>query len=503
MATIKVIITSKNNLKAKYGDSFTTIEKLLSDLVSSDITRNIETKIIYVDDYASASSAGITATTTLTVRSAKRAVDSIYKKWNPEYIVIFGSQDIFPFQELINPVYKPDEDDDHIVPSDLPYACDKAYSNSISYFTGPTRVVGRIPDIPGVPDIEYLKSVFDAIINNKQVKSEMLMQYFAITAEVWKQSTELSLKNMFGNNSNLKNSPTAITPHSSADLKQLIHFYNCHGSPSDSKFYGQKGMSYPTAQHSPDIDSKISKGTIIAAECCYGAELYDPKDESNNNLSMVNMYFKNKAVAFLGSSTIAYGPQSGNDLADLITQYFIKNVITGASTGRALLEARQKYLSVSGPHLNPYVLKTVAQFHLMGDPSIHVASKEQSKSSAETIKNRRLKLFNKGLNLALTNVASIKVRRPIRKALDNETSEINNVFELTGFTGREDQMLFQLESKNRKVELFTKSFSKKQRITYRVFVKKYEKVKDFNFFDVLVLKESGNELLSWKLYHRK
>lgn len=499
MTTLKVIISSKKNLQSKYGNNFITVDKLLKNLVTADGKRGITTQIIYIDDTASASKAGIAAVTSVTRQSAKKAVDDIYKKLKPAYIALFGSQDIFPFQEINNPA----NDDDNIIPSDLPYACDAPYSTNISSFTGPTRVVGRIPDIPGVADMVYLKITFDTIINYKKVKSEKLLDYFSVTADVWKKSTQQSLSNMFANNTNLKNCPIDVSPHASSDLKQLIHFYNCHGSPTDSKFYGQKGNYYPTAQHSPHLDGKISIGTIIAAECCYGAELFDPANEGTHNLSIANTYFKNKAIAFTGSSTIAYGPSSGNGLADLITQYFIKNIINGSSTGRALLEARQKFLSVSGPHLDPYELKTLEQFYLLGDPSIQAIIEVASDSSSDTVDNRRLNLFHKGLNLAATIAPSEKVESPLRKSKKPVTDEIKKIFEQTGFTGNEEEVLYEVKSKNKKVEAFGKGFSGGENITYRALIQESKKVNGFSIFDVLVLKESGKELLGWKVYSRK
>jgi hypothetical protein len=44
----------------------------------------------------------------------------------------------------------------------------------------------------------------------------------------------------------------------------------------DYHFYGQQRASYPPAMSSPDIAGKISDGCIVATECCYGAEIYDP-----------------------------------------------------------------------------------------------------------------------------------------------------------------------------------------------------------------------------------
>jgi hypothetical protein len=42
-----------------------------------------------------------------------------------------------------------DEEEDPDVPSDLPYACEAAFSRRPQDFLGPTRVVGRLPDLTG------------------------------------------------------------------------------------------------------------------------------------------------------------------------------------------------------------------------------------------------------------------------------------------------------------------------------------------------------------------
>jgi Peptidase family C25 len=290
------------------------------------------------------------------------------------------------------------------------------------------------------------------------------------------------------------------------DLQPLTHFYNCHGSPVDAKYYGQKGKDYPTAMESNDLQHKISIGTIVAAECCYGAELYNPEDEGNRNLSIANTYFKNKAIAFVGSSNIAYGPASGQGLADLITQYFIKNILAGASTGRAFLEARQRFLSVSGPDLDPYELKTLGQFYLLGDPSLHPVIKEGTTSGEETVDNRRMNLFNKGIGLALVMAPSqqVKVGTPLRKLKKGASQEMASVFKDSGFTGLEAESLFEIKLKNKKGATFAKGISGSGDVSFRTFVKKAKSPKiNLRVFDVLVLKESGNKLLGWKIYSRK
>ncbi len=499
MSISKVIISSKKNLQSKYGRNFKTVDKLIATLIASDKKRNVETTLIYVDDSASAKKAGVKPVASLTRQSAKNIVDDVYKKLRPVYITIFGSQDIFPFQEIQNPA----NDYDDVVPSDLPYACDSPYSNKISSFTGPTRVVGRIPDIPGKADTKYLKNVIDAIVKNKMVKSEKLMNYFAVTADVWKKSTLQSLSNMFGNNTNLKDCPPDDSPFPASELKRLTHFYNCHGAPTDSKFYGQKGNNFPTAQHAPDLERKISRGTIVAAECCYGAEVFDPASEDTNSLSIANTYLKNMAVAFLGSSTVAYGPSSGNGLADLITQYFIKNIINGSSTGSALLEARQKFLSVNGPTLDPYELKTLAQFYLLGDPSVWVVIYDKTKSKSETAENRRLNFYNKGVNLASSIAPSQKVDMEKLKSKKPVTDQMKKILDQSGFKGAIKENLYEVKLKNKRIEAFAKGMGGAESITYRAFTKKPKKANGFSTFEVLVFKESGKEILGWRLYHRR
>jgi hypothetical protein len=501
MTTLKkVLVSSKNNLQAKYGKKFPEVEKLLAGLVAGDRKRNVETKIVYIDDAASARKAGITAVASVTRQSAKRAVDAINKKLKPAYIVLFGAQDVFPFQEIDNPV----KDEDDVVPSDLPYACDTPYSNKISAFTGPARVVGRIPDIPAIPDLTYLKKVINTIINYKPVKAEKLLDYFSVTAAVWSKSTKLSLNSMFGNSAKLKISPPAVTGYPADVMKPLIHFYNCHGSPVDSKYYGQDKNDFPVALDSPDLNRKVAAGTVIAAECCYGAQLYDPAEADNNQLSIANTYIANKAIGFMGSSTIAYGPADSQGLADLITQYYIKGILRGASSGRALLEARQKFLSVNGPHLDPYELKTIAQFYLLGDPSIKPVIEESAESGGETVENRRIKLFNKGLNLANTIAPSELVPPSKMKIAGNQERDLKKIFRDSSFTGKKSELLYKVKSMNRKSDTFAKSITGGAGITFRTYIKEPKRIKrKFTVSRVLVIKQSGDRLLGWRVYHAR
>lgn len=498
MNPVKLIISCRKNLEFKYGKLFPKINGLLTLLVKADKERLINTKVIFIDDPKSAKSAGIKHVTSVDMKSCKRVIDELYKKHLPAYIVMLGAQDVFPFQEIANPA----DDDDATIPSDLPYACDAAYSKDIAAFTGPTRVVGRIPDVLGKQtNISYLKTVLENAIHHTPVKPDQYKKYFSISAQVWKKSTELSLHSMFGDTKKLLLSPGKSSKYKATQLKAQTHFYNCHGTFNDPRYYGQKGARYPVALEATVLDKKISSGTVVAAECCYGADLFEPTLLEPPGLSIANAYLLNNAIAFVGSSTIAYGPADSQGLADLITQYFIKSILSGASTGRAMLEARQLFLTNSGPHLDPYELKTLAQFYLLGDPSLQPAYSENQNNliaPGNTTKNNRINLFNKGLNLQRSISASKKTDGKIRSG---NTRQLNKILISTKFNDTDRRGVYLVEDKDKTSTGFAKKLIGED-TRFRTFIKPGEN-KFLSDIKVLVVKENKDQILGWRIYESK
>jgi hypothetical protein len=495
MTALKLIITSKANLKMKYGNKFSSLQKLFSKLIKADKKKKLDTKIVYVDDSTSTKKFGVSAISSITEKNCKDIFDQLYKKNQPAYMVIFGAQDVFPFQNLENELYDPDpdKDNDKTVPSDLPYACEKAYNKKISAFTNPARVVGRIPDLPGTGDINYVKVLIEDNIKHKEGKKDDYMDYFAVTAYVWRKSTQQSIQNIFGNNKKLFESPPAGGGYASK-LKPLTHFYNLHGAEFDTRYFGQKGTSFPTALNSTDLEKKITYGTVVAAECCYGSQLLDP---SESGMSIANNYLYNHALSFMGSTTIAYGPPDGQGLADLICQYFVKNIHEGASAGRALLEARHKFLNVNGPTLDAHELKTLAQFHLLGDPSITLIQKVQPKDVMNTIENRRMSLFNKGISIG-------KIMAPCKKVLrrfpSRHKKKLNEVLKEAGFADVKKETIFETAvTANQATPGMKKAFAggKTRFRTYQKSGLKYDGVRNIK---ALVVKENDEQVLGWKIY---
>lgn len=369
----KVVVTNVGALKAKYLEGYRRVHDAVDGLMEADAARGITTRLVTLDHEPTMRRFGTAIVADPgSERENKLAIDAVWQALHPDYLMILGAPDIVAHQRLLNPVYSPDDDDDRHVPSDLPYACDAPYSQTIAQFRGPTRVVGRLPDLHEYGDASYLVRLLRIAARHRQRSAASYAAYFGLTADVWRKSTALSLKRMFGSSTSLHRAPPEGPGWRRSQLAPLAHFINCHGGSADPKFYGQRGESYPIAMEAGRLEGKVRTGTVVAAECCYGAQLFDPNVPGE--MGICNRYLRQGAYAVFGSSTIAYGPSEGNGSADLICQFFIERVLAGASTGRAALEARLQFV-LHATHLDPTDQKTLAQFNLMGDPTIHVVGK--------------------------------------------------------------------------------------------------------------------------------
>lgn len=382
----KMIVSNCAQLTQKYAVAgLNAIGKAVKQLIKADAARGIEAVFIDLSDAATMNSYGapvVSAANGANAKLNKQAIDKVIGAGDirPAYLMLLGSTDVIPHVALENPV---DGDGDPDVPSDLPYACDKPYSTDVQDFIAPTRVVGRLPNVTGDNDAGYLTALLGTAAAYMDRPATAYGGFLGISAQVWKNSSQLSLDAIFGTHAGMKISPPDGYKWSAAEAKRLSHFVNCHGAPGDPSFYGQKGASYPVAHSAEWMSTRVAEGTIMAAECCYGAELYDPDDPflptAGGQMGMCNTYLADKAYAYFGSSTIAYGPDATNDQADLMCQYFLQGVLAGASAGRACLQARLQYVNNKVGVLAPTDLKTIAQFNLMADPSITpVSGRSQS-----------------------------------------------------------------------------------------------------------------------------
>ncbi|MFI5150968.1 MAG: C25 family cysteine peptidase [Bacteroidia bacterium] len=405
--TDKIILTNLSALNRKYGKNVKHIRKAIEHLIKCDAGRGISTSLFFLDQESKAIPGYRPVLKANDPVQNKLAIDCIYKQMTPDYILLLGSQDVIPHIQLQNLADK----EDKYVNSDLPYACEASYSTDPGKFIAPSRVVGRLPDITGGRDHRYLMNLLRQAALAKPLELQTEIEYFAVCVPAWKNSAKDGLRKMFHDTDDLKLCPPQ-KPHkyTQKDLQPRIHFFNCHGNKHKPEFYGQQGDDFPMALSSHVIQGKISQGTAVAAECCYGADLYDPSP--SRELPLPNTYLLNGALIFLGSTTVAYGAASGQGQADLLTQYFVQYLLQGASSGRAFLQARLDYMHQSAVHKDPADLKTISQFLLLGDPSVQflvsaehqqlcdvLNKQELQQASALHRRNRRILMHSHALSV--------------------------------------------------------------------------------------------------------
>lgn len=402
----KLLVTHGAALRRKYGSAGADrVRDALDALAAADEGRGLETRVLDLDNYQSMRAVGSARVPDGDWVGALRAADLACARYTPSYLVLVGATDVVPQAQVDNPFAGMGDDLDPYVPADLPFACDLPDDD-----TGPwqalargvrldprdllavTRVVGRIPDVVGATDPAFLLRVLEVAAVYTQRGPTAYEKVFALTAAAWHGSTQLSATLLPGPTPSVFDSPPATSGWKPAALSPLLHLVNCHGGDTTPDWFGQEsGGPVDTVALSPeDVDGRLVDGTVLAAECCFGAMHQDPEAQ-DGRVPMMWAYLRSGAYAAVGSSSTAYGPADGNGQADLVCRYFLENVVTGASSGRALLEARQRFVRESGA-MAPEDLKTLSQFELLGDPSLHAVAlptPQATRAPGVTPKGRR------------------------------------------------------------------------------------------------------------------
>src|SRR5258708_22201700 len=261
MAANKVIVTNLSALQLKYSSGLQRIRDAIKRLIAADKTPGLTTLLVAIDSAQDMGSVnGSPLTSALDERQVKAALDAVWTAHTPDYLMILGAPDVVAMQTLRNPARG---DGDANVPSDLPYACAAPYGSDPSAFLGPTRVVGRLPDLVGGADPAYLVGLLGTAARFRTRPREDYQRYLGLSAKVWEASTALSLTKVFGDSSALQTTPPRGPNWPGAQLALRAHFINCHGADSSPQYYGQpEGKEeYPVAHDAARLKRRVSDGT--------------------------------------------------------------------------------------------------------------------------------------------------------------------------------------------------------------------------------------------------
>ncbi len=416
VAVRKVIVTHSAAAVAKYGPAgWTKIRRAVTALTTADRKRGITTSLLRLDSASDTAKVGAEAVASAQDPQAVKAVlDAISEKLAPAYLVLLGGPEIVPHAWLINPLWTgdPADDPDQLVASDLPYACDVPYSTSISAYRGPTRVVGRIPDLPGVADPAALVAQLRSAARVTSSARPAAVPVFALSTQTWRTSTLLSLGKLPGVSGPVRTCPVDGPDWAAADLAPSVHLVNCHGAEFDPRWYGEAKAGQqilPPALEAARLAGLVVPGTIVGTECCYGAALWPPS-AAGGQPGVALSYLLQGAGAVFGASDTSYGPAASNEYADVICRLFCDEVLSGASTGRAALSARQRFVQGQS-FLDPTDLKTLAQFLLLGDPSYQLFIGAGPPIAGASDRRRVLSSVGRALASSVTACSDIPLQR--------------------------------------------------------------------------------------------
>lgn len=358
------IVTNRAELISKYGRGYAAIERAIMSLAEQRSSQGCDANVAFLDDYGLRRAARSVISDTA-ARDALGAIEVVCSLHEPDALLIIGAPDIVPHAQLRNPMNDVLES---TVFSDLPFALNHSSCELAVNSLEPVRAVGRIPDVSGIGDPGFLLRALEVAKNAKPRWRESYTRVFAICALPFAPSTRRMLSSIFG-----EIELFVCPPYGPEWADQLIerrfHILNCHGRMADPFLNGgqSNGGSRPSL-FSRSITGRIADGTIVAVESCFGARLYEPLGV--RDIPLANAYLSSGAYAFVGSTGTCYGGYEVPRHSDVLIAGFLAAVLTGAPLGAAMLTGLRAIARQSGPVYDETSLKTLAQFVLLGDPSI-------------------------------------------------------------------------------------------------------------------------------------
>ena len=254
----------------------------------------------------------------------------------------------------------------------------------------------------------------------------------------------------------------------------------------------------------------IVEGTVAAVECCYGAQLYD-SITLGIDMPICQSYLQQGAYGYFGSTTIAYGEFDTNAEADFICQYFLLKVLDGASLGHAALMARQLFIR-DNTQMDPFNLKTLAQYCLLGDPSVHPVSVQSATNVPTGVSKidsdrffraeRRQKMKMAGDFLMQTKPTASK-----RAAVDELSQSTRNVLSDIARNVRlpEEQKFaaFDVEEPPTSKGLAPEATTAPLRYLIAIGTPEGDASETVKRGIAIVAKESGGRIMGYRIYHQR
>jgi hypothetical protein len=192
-------------------------------------------------------------------------------------------------------------------------------------------------------------------------------------------------------------------------LSSPLHLIKCHGSRLDATFWGHnpnennEKKAWKRAITSTTLKACLKPATVVGTTCCWGAQIFSPDAphvRSHKKWPLASTYLRKGALGFVGATGRVWFGGDTMGFADYIIGDYFKWILRYASIGRALLESKHGYMCYyleGGGTADALDQKTMVEYVLLGDPSIHpVAAKvccpESKLDSQERTQRRAIHL---------------------------------------------------------------------------------------------------------------
>jgi len=407
-----VILTTRTGLVKQYGENtYKVILQLLRQIqLLIQSKPGWDAALFIPDDVEISKKSGTTFLSVLDpwkIKNCIQELDSSLMKKGEKIgsLLIVGGDEVVPFHRLPNPT----DDVDNEVLSDNPY------SNLDSNYFVPDWSVGRIIGEKGSDAGLLIQQLRGIVKFHSQPKSmrmiwerirqsfNSMMTYTKISsvgysASVWKMASYAAFKPI-GDGKKMFISPA----HKKQFLKQSdlvnhdLAYFNLHGLLDRGEWYGQRdfldpaGVDYPIALKPEDLVANGKNPKVIYTEACYGGNLFNKTEIDSIGLKYLSL----GVPVFIGSTTTSYGSISSPLIAaDLLGNYFWKNIREGNTCGEAFVRAKislvQEMTNRQG-YLDGEDQKTLIQFVFYGDPFYAYEIKDAQ--------NKRMKIISKPVKI--------------------------------------------------------------------------------------------------------
>jgi len=314
-----------------------------------------------------------------------------------QYVCIIGNWNEVPPLKVPNNFGL--DDGDEFCISDAFFGAIQPFNPNDPFTAIPDIPVGRIP----IADRDIVQRVLGS---DPELSPTHNSFQFGVTAQCW----EVASKEIISSFPNLLDgAPHEPMQESVRDLQKCVlfsspiwtekelrrvaysgpkeHFgliyFNVHGGADDPEWVGEALNGGYVRIFEPGTINDF-KSALLVSEACYGGAM------SYDSISIVEHFFLNRGLSFVGSSTIAYGARTTPiSAADLIAKYYILGLYGGLTYGEALKLAKFEALA-EDPLSLEYAFKTVLSFNLFGAPWQRLVSLSTSKNMTRSLNQQLL-----------------------------------------------------------------------------------------------------------------